>query len=64
MNTKTNEKYYRYLFQLQESGATNMFGAAPYLISKFGLERNEAKEVLLSWMDGYQDIAKELNIEV
>jgi hypothetical protein len=40
-----------FLNNLRYSGVTNMFGAAPYLQEEFDLSRQEAKEVLLEWMD-------------
>ena len=30
-----NEKYYEFLYNLRESGVTNMFGATPYLVEAF-----------------------------
>ena len=39
-----------FLNRLRESGATNMFGAAPYLESAFDLDRREAKAALMAWM--------------
>jgi hypothetical protein len=39
-----------FLNRLRESGATNMFGAAPYLEDEFGLERRDARFVLAEWM--------------
>lgn len=30
-------EYFEYLDELRESGVTNMFGAAPYLVSEFGI---------------------------
>jgi hypothetical protein len=59
-----NEKYFRYLFELQNSGSTNMFGAGVYLMEKFGIDRNESKSVLSFWMVNYEEIAKELNIDI
>jgi len=47
------ETYFEYLDQLRESGVTNMFGAAPYLQSAFGLSRSESKSVLLEWMQTF-----------
>jgi len=41
---------FEFLNRLRESGATNMFGAAPYLESVFDLDRREAKQVLQQWM--------------
>ena len=59
-----DEKYYRYLYQLQRSGKTNMLGAGLYLENQFGLPRKEARFILLDWMANYEEIAKTLNIEV
>lgn len=40
-----------YLDELRESGATNMFGARPYLMDEFPeLSENEASQVLVYWM--------------
>lgn len=48
------EEYYAYLEDLRDSGVTNMFGAAPYLQEEFGLDRYEAREVLLQWMQSFK----------
>ena len=50
MRTKIMRKEFTYLNRLRESGATNMFGAAPYLEMEFDLDRREAKQVLVAWM--------------
>lgn len=40
-----------FLDDLRESGATNMFGALPYLTDEFtDLDNQQAKAVLLYWM--------------
>jgi hypothetical protein len=39
-----------YLDALRESGETNMFGAAPYLMSEFLLDKIEARAILSYWM--------------
>lgn len=54
MNTENNRKYFAYLDALRESGITNMFGAAPYLQEAFGLDRKEARQILLQWMEQYK----------
>ena len=46
--------YFVYLESLRDSGVTNMFGAAPFLQHQFGLSKQEAKEVLLEWMNSYR----------
>lgn len=43
-------EYYIFLNRLRENGATNMFGAAPYLQNTFDLDRKTASNVLTSWM--------------
>ena len=59
---REHEEAFRYLFELQESGRTNMFGAASFLVSEQGLDKAIAKEVLLHWMTHYEAIAKLLEI--
>ena len=39
-----------YLDLLRDSGATNMFGAAPYVRKEFGLSKRDAQAVLSYWM--------------
>jgi len=49
-------EYYVYLEDLRQSGVTNMFGAGPYLQKAYGLNPREARKVLGSWMDNYQEL--------
>lgn len=49
----TSNVYWLFLEDLRRSGATNMFGAAPYLEAAFGLDRQEARKVLTEWMNNY-----------
>ena len=44
-----------FLDELRESGVTNMFGAAPYIIEEFGVTRQEAKDLLLNWMQTFEE---------
>ena len=39
---------------LRESGAINMFGAAPDLAAAFDLSRHEARDILLKWMESFK----------
>ena len=48
------KQYFDYLETLRSSGVTNMFGAAPYLQREFGLDRNNARAVLMAWMESYK----------
>ena len=45
---------FTYLDDLRESGVTNMFGAGSYLEAEYGLNRNEAKDVLMRWMRNFK----------
>ena len=49
----TNNKYWIYLEELRQSGVTNMFGAAPYLMNEFDLDKQEAAKILNDWMHNY-----------
>ena len=51
--------YYEYLEFLRQSGATNMFGAAPYLQDHYGLEKREAEGILISWMKNYDALLED-----
>ena len=52
--TIDKEEMFDYLNTLRETGVTNMFGASPYLQQAFGIERREAKTILLEWMKNYE----------
>ena len=45
-----DQHYFEYLDELRDSGVTNMFGAGIYLETEFGVDRYEAKRILLAWM--------------
>ncbi|MCK5616529.1 hypothetical protein KAR91_82465 [Candidatus Pacearchaeota archaeon] len=49
-----NDEHKKYLNDLRDSGATNMFGAAPFLANAFGLEISDAREILSEWMKSFQ----------
>jgi|LakMenEpi03Aug12_release.lakeMendotaPanAssembly.Ray.scaffolds.fasta_scaffold4251229_2 hypothetical protein len=53
------EEAFEYLERLRESAVTNMYGAAPYLQARFGASRQEAKEMLLAWMEHKEKEARE-----
>jgi len=56
MMSEESRKYFIYLNELRESGITNMFGAAPFLEDEFPeLNRQEAKDVLMKWMDSFDE---------
>ena len=47
------EKYFVFLDKLRESGKTNMFGAAPYVSARFGVDKREAREIVSAWMESF-----------
>jgi hypothetical protein len=49
----TTQEHYDFLEKLRQSGKTNIFGAAPYLCRKFGMDDKEAGEVLIAWMKAH-----------
>jgi hypothetical protein len=50
------EEHLLYLDQLRESGVTNMFGAVPFILLQFSnLNEQEAKQVLIYWMQTFSD---------
>ena len=51
--TIVTDEHLAYLDDLRESGRTNMLGAGRYLIQKFLLTSEEAKEVLGYWMETF-----------
>ena len=42
-----------YLEELRQSGVTNMYGARPYLMDAFDLDKREAGRILSLWMKDY-----------
>lgn len=51
---ETKRIYYnQYLEKLRRSGVINMFGAVPYLMEEFDLDKQEATNVLKDWMENY-----------
>ena len=54
MNEDLSE-YFDFLDDLRESGATNMFGAVPYLMEEFILDNEEARNILGKWMESFDE---------
>ncbi len=48
-----------YLDMLRESGVTNMYGAAPYLMRDLGRPREQAVKELSAWMESFSDNSPE-----
>lgn len=51
------EKYFDYLVELRDSGVVNPVAAAVYLEAQFGLNRYEARDILLAWIDSFSATA-------
>lgn len=52
-------QYFRYLNRLRAGGRTNMYGAVPYLMRTFGLERGRAFDVVCRWVDSYEALVEQ-----
>ena len=50
IDSETREEMFDYLEILRKSGATNMFGAAPYLAEEFNINQADAKQVVVEWV--------------
>ena len=54
--TETEQEILEYLNDLRNSGATNMFGALPYLTAEFPDEtKQECKRCLQLWMNNFNE---------
>lgn len=48
--------YYKTLEEIRRSGICNMWGAAPYLAEMEDISEEKAEEVLLEWINNYNEI--------
>jgi len=44
-------RYHAFLRRVQASGRSNMYGAIPYLMARFALDRETAFRVVCQWVD-------------
>jgi hypothetical protein len=44
---------YKFLVELRDSGVTNMWDAGPYLAEACGLDRREAKKIVVDWFQTF-----------
>ena len=49
------EKVNVFLDKLRDSGAINMFGAAPYVSDAFGVTKYEARDLVKNWMQTFEE---------
>ena len=48
------DEWLDYLDDLHESRDVNMFAAAPYLMYEYGMQSNDARKVLVYWMETFE----------
>jgi hypothetical protein len=53
--TDKEQEVLEFLNILRDSGATNMFGAVPYIKDEFELDSKESKRLLMLWMANFND---------
>jgi hypothetical protein len=50
---KMTDEHYKYLIALRDSGEVNMWGATPYLIERFGVSHEDAKKILIQYIESF-----------
>jgi hypothetical protein len=50
-------RFFPFLRRMKAGGRTNMYGAVPYLMKAFGLDRNAAFAVICEWLDRQNESA-------
>lgn len=53
--TDFEQKVFIFLNDLRDSGVTNMYGAVPYIVNRFGIDNSEASKLLSLWMDNFDE---------
>ncbi len=48
-------RYHAFLRRLRAGGRSNMYGAIPYLVARFGIDRDDAFRVVCDWIDRQPD---------
>ena len=48
---RDREKFFRFLRRLRSEGRTNMYGAVPYLMRSFAVDRDTAFRMVCDWLD-------------
>jgi hypothetical protein len=51
MTDELKQSIYEYLTELRDGGGINMWGAGPYLMERFGLDRHQARDMFLEWTE-------------
>lgn len=51
------QRFHRFLRRLRAGGRSNMYGAVPYLMRRFDLDRDTAFRVVCDWVDAQEAAA-------
>ena len=62
VNEHNRQECFEFLDELRESGATNMYGAAPYLVKEFGIPKMLAYRILDDWMESFAKRQEERSV--
>ena len=54
VQAKLLPEHSEYLEELRQSGETNMYGATPYIMEEFGMDKKEARSILSQWMNSFK----------
>lgn len=54
-STIEEQEVFEYLNDLRESGATNMFGAPPYVEQRFSMSKSESRKLVSLWMNNFNE---------
>jgi hypothetical protein len=49
------DEHYDYLMWLRDSGETNMWFAAPYIQKEFDVSYEDAKKILVEWIECFNE---------
>jgi hypothetical protein len=55
------DEIFEYLDNLRESGICNMYESGKFVREEFGLDRYEARDIVIEWMQTFSQRMKELN---
>jgi len=55
------DEIFEYLDNLRESGICNMYESGKFVREEFGLDRYEARDIVIEWMQTFSQKMKVLN---
>ena len=58
MSVINKNEVFVFLDSIRDTGSINMFSAAPYIEMEFDVNRYEARNLLLEWMDTFSERVK------